>query len=203
MDFMVFLMAFLAAITPGADTLLILQTTLRNGYKPAIVTLMGISTGWIIYLGILYFGFAKLFQNDIMQIITSIFGAVYLFYLAFALFKKSSNNINFKNMSNGQKKSRFALKHQYFKGLIVNLSNPKAILFFGAIVAPFMDKNLFLNFIYLFCGLLSAFILVILLCLFFKRFITNNFFNIIDKICAIIFAFFGIGFVIRIFIKLI
>lgn len=184
-------MAFLGAITPGPDILLVLQTTLKCGAKRAIITLVGIATGWMIYLGILYFGFAKLFQSDVAQILLSLFGAMYLFYLSYLLLSKPQNNLEFND-------SEIKASGGYLKGLIINLSNPKAILFFGVIVAPFMDKNLLLNLVILFCGLSSAFILVILIASFFRRFVTNKLFNIIDKICGFVFIIFAILLIVRI-----
>lgn len=189
-NLMIFIVAFLGAITPGPDILLVLQTALKYGVKKAIATLAGIATGWIVYLGILYFGFATLFQSDIAQIILSLFGAIYLCYLGYLLMSKPNNKLDFNAKINDS---------GYIKGLIVNLSNPKAIIFFAIIVTPFMDKDLLLNLVILLCGLFSAFILVILLALFFRRFLTNRLFNIIDKVCGIVFFAFAILLVVRIF----
>lgn len=187
---MIFLVAFIGAITPGPDILLILQTSLRYGFKKALMTLFGISSGWILYLAILYFGFAKIFASNTAQIILSIFGILYLSYLGFLLYKKPDNNLSFEdsNVISGFK-----------KGLLVNLSNPKAILFFSVVVTPYMDKNMLLNLTLLFLGLFSAFLLVILISLYCRRFITNRLFNIIDKICAFIFFLFVIILLIRLF----
>lgn len=82
--------------------------------------------------------------------------------------------------------------HFILKGLLINLSNPKAILFFAIIIAPFMNQHLELSLLVLLCGLFLAFIIVIVLGVFFKKIINNALFDKIDKICGIIFIFFGI-----------
>lgn len=186
---MIFLIAFIGAITPGPDILLIIQTTIRYGLKKALVTLPGIASGWIFYLAILYFGFVNFFTSNFAQIVLSIFGVIYLLYLSFLLYK-NDNNLDFKDSK---------IVGGYKRGLFINLSNPKAILFFSIIVAPYMDKNMLFNLTLLFLGLFSSFLLVIFIALYFRRFITNKLFNIIDKICAFIFLIFVVILLIRLF----
>lgn len=186
---MIFIMAFLGAITPGPDILLVLQTALKCGFKRALITLGGIASGWIIYLLVLYFGLAGFFSNNISQICLSALGAAYLLYLSYLLFSKPKNELDFDKSTQGG----------YLKGLIINLSNPKAILFFAVIVAPFLNKNLELNLAMLFLGLISAFLLVIFLAIYLRRFLTNRLFNVVDKICAIAFLIFAILLIINVF----
>ena len=161
---MIFIVAFIGAITPGPDILLIIQTTLRYGFKKALITLFGIASGWIFYLAILY--------------------------LSFILYKKPSNDLEFRD-------SRVI--GGYKKGLLVNLSNPKAILFFSVVVLPYMDNNMIFNLMLLFFGLFSAFLFVVLIASYFRRFVTNKLFNIIDKICAFIFLVFVVILIVKLF----
>lgn len=180
------------AITPGPDILLTLRTALKHGFFTSFRTLCGIATGWLIYLAVLYFGFAHILKGDLAQIALGIFGGIYLFYLAFLLFRTKQNDIDFSD-SSYESNSRKSRTGGYLKGLIINLSNPKAIIFFSVIVAPFMEKNLALNLILLFLGLNSAFLSVMIVASYFRHLITNKLFDIIDKLCAVVFAGFGIA----------
>ena len=189
---MIFFIAFLVAITPGPDILLTLRTALKHGFFASFRTLCGIATGWLIYLVVLYFGFAHILKGDLAQIALGIFGGIYLFYLAFLLFRTKQNDIDFSDSSH-ESNSRKSRTGGYLKGLIINLSNPKAIIFFSVIVAPFMEKNLALNLILLFLGLNSAFLSVMIVASYFRHLITNKLFDIIDKLCAVVFAGFGIA----------
>lgn len=180
------------AITPGPDILLALRTALKHGFFASFRTLCGIATGWLIYLAVLYFGFAHILKGDLAQIALGIFGGIYLFYLAFLLFRTKQNDIDFSD-SSYESNSRKSRTGGYLKGLIINLSNPKAIIFFSVIVAPFMEKNLALNLILLFLGLNSAFLSVMIVASYFRHLITNKLFDIIDKLCAVVFAGFGIA----------
>lgn len=185
---MIFFVAFLAAITPGPDILLVLRESLKSGFWAGLKTLCGIATGWVIYIVILYLGFAHFLSNNFAQILLGIFGGIYLLYLSFLLFRAKPNNISLDS-----EKSSDSTNYYYLKGLIINLSNPKAIIFFTAIVAPFMDKNLFFNLTLLFLGLNSAFLTVMILACYFRSVITNKLFDIIDKVCAVMFLCFGIA----------
>lgn len=192
---LIFFIAFLGAITPGPDILLVLRTALKHGFWASFMTLCGIATGWLIYLAVLYFGFAHILKGDIAQIALGIFGGMYLFYLAFLLFRAKPNNIDFSDLSHESRTGG------YLKGLIINLSNPKAIIFFSVIVAPYMEKNLALNLALLFLGLNSAFLSVMIVAHRFRHLITNRLFDIIDKLCAVVFVGFGIALFVMAFQK--
>ena len=187
-----FLLAFVGAITPGPDILLVMRNTLLFGFMQGVKILSGIASGWIVYLVVLYFGFGYLFNGKIAQIALSTLGAIYLAYIAFMLFKKSATHIDMLD-SNPQDSNKLRDKPDtYLKALIINLSNPKAILFFSVIVAPFIESNPLISLSVLFCGLSSAFFSVILLATFFRNLICDRVFHIIDKICSILFACFAI-----------
>lgn len=182
---LLFVLGFTAALIPGPDILYVLRNTLALGFKQGVISLLGIFSGWLIFLGLIYLGFTSYFNSPFIQVILSSIGGIYLIYLAYLLFKKGKNHINF---SQSQQKS-FSL---YLKGLLINLSNPKAILFFATIISPFIQNNLEVSFIVLLSALSLAFFSVILVGTFFRRFITNTLFDKIDKICSIIFLCFGI-----------
>ncbi|MCI2236240.1 LysE family translocator [Helicobacter sp. CaF467b] len=182
---LLFVLGFTAALIPGPDILYVLRNTLALGFKQGVISLLGIFSGWLIFLGLIYLGFTSYFNSPFIQVTLSSIGGIYLIYLAYLLFKKGKNHINF---SQSQQKS-FSL---YLKGLLINLSNPKAILFFATIISPFIQNNLEVSFIVLLSALSLTFFSVILVGTFFRRFITNTLFDKIDKICSIIFLCFGI-----------
>ncbi|TLD82834.1 LysE family translocator [Helicobacter trogontum] len=182
-----FLLAYVGAITPGPDILLVMRNTLLFGFIQGVKVFSGIASGWIVYLGVLYFGFGYFFNGKVTQIVLSVFGAVYLAYIAFMLFKKSATHIAVQD-SKVSKES----PDTYLKALIINLSNPKAILFFSVIVAPFIESNPLVSLSVLFCGLSSAFFSIILIATFFRNLICDKVFHIIDKVCSILFACFAL-----------
>ena len=179
-----FMVAFIGAITPGPDILLVIRNTLYFGILQGLKIWSGIATGWFIFLSIIYFGFAHVLRGNLIQLILSIIGGVYLLYIAYLLCTKSTSKLELEN--------HFITPDGYLKALLVNISNPKAILFFSVIIAPFIQTQLLTSLSILFAGLSSAFLSVIVICAFFRNYINERVFCIIDKVCAVLFIIFSI-----------
>ena len=181
---------FITALTPGPDILFVLRNTLSYGARIGFLSLLGIFCGWIIFLSLVYFGFAHFIQGALIQAILCAVGGIYLGYISYLLLFKVNPEVDLnKTESITQTHNAFAFM---LKGMFVNLSNPKAILFFGLIITPFMDKNLELSIFVLLVALTLAFMSVIFIATFFRRFINNALFRIIDRICGIVFIIFAI-----------
>ena len=54
---------FITALTPGPDILFVLRNTLSYGARIGFLSLLGIFCGWIIFLSLVYFGFAHFIQG--------------------------------------------------------------------------------------------------------------------------------------------
>ncbi len=186
--FALFCVSFLAAITPGPDILFVLRNTLIFGIKEGFLSLLGIFCGWLVFLSLIYFGFSHLLYGSLIQGILNCIGGFYLLYIAYLLARKPKNAINLNAQNPSDKTHLYRL---IFKGFFLNLSNPKAILFFAIIIAPFMSHNLELSLAVLLSTLCLAFIVVIICGAFFRSFISNAFFDKIDRACSVIFAVFA------------
>lgn len=153
MSLELFLIGFVAAATPGPDILMIIHTTINNSIKAALKLLSGILTGNIIMIVVVFFGFSSLGSSLYFQIFVSFFGGIYLLYTAKNIFQNRKKEI---------KSSSLNISNIYKKGLFINLSNPKAIIFFSAVLSPFINKNsLVSNLISLFIGIILAFLTAI------------------------------------------
>ena len=116
---------FLAVASPGPDTFIIIRQSLKYGRRGGFLTALGIGCGILIHSYLAIFGISSLiFQFDFIKQIIIILGSVYLIYLGLlSIFDKSKfqdKNINPKNNS-------------YFVGLITNILNVKAFIFFVSI----------------------------------------------------------------------
>ncbi|MCX2717256.1 LysE family translocator [Helicobacter sp. MIT 21-1697] len=180
------LMGFFGAITPGPDILLVLKTTLRFGMFQGLKVLLGIASGWCLYLALIYAGFSHWLNTPILQLILSFVGGFYLLYLAYLTLSASSYtyNLNTEEINNIRKDG-------FIQGLILNLSNPKAILFFIFLVTPFIEEGMKIGLIALWCSLFSAFMLVIICASIIKKYMNAKIFSIIDTLCGVLFVCFG------------
>ncbi|WP_271424956.1 LysE family translocator [Aequorivita sinensis] len=125
------------ALSPGPDNIYVLTQSLVNGTKSGIATTAGLISGCIVHTTLLAFGISAIIttSEEVFYGI-KILGACYLLYLAYSVFK-SDSEITFTN--NAPKKTYW----QLFKtGVIMNLLNPKVMIFFLAFFPGFLwDKD--------------------------------------------------------------
>lgn len=183
----VFAIGYVGAITPGPDILLILRNTITFGARSAFIALSGIACGWVVYLSLVYFGFAYMMSQPIAQGLLSIFGAIYLGYISYKILRASSPD----DLTQILGANTQAKPAGFFHALFVNLSNPKAILFFVVVVAPFANQGFELGLFVLFCSLVSGFVSVILVGLYVRRWLNARVFLWIDRISAVLFIGFA------------
>ncbi|WP_420573840.1 LysE family translocator [Kordia sp.] len=127
----------LLAITPGPDNIYVMMQSIVNGRKYGIATVLGLMTGCIIHTSIVAFGASTILkQNPTLFFIIKLFGALYLLYLAYKVFR-SSGDIELGSDAVPQK-SMFELFKQ---GFIMNVLNPKVTLFFLALFPGFLFSD--------------------------------------------------------------
>ena len=121
------------AISPGPDNIYVLTQSLVNGSKSGIATTAGLVSGCIVHTTLLAFGVSAIITaSEGLFYAIKLLGAVYLLYLAYKVFK-SDANITVGDKA--QKKSNWEL----FKiGVIMNLINPKVMVFFLALFPAFL-----------------------------------------------------------------
>ena len=125
------------AISPGPDNIYVLMQSLVHGKKFGIATVCGLMTGCLVHTTLVAFGVSVLIKaNDSLYFIIKLFGALYLFYLAYKVFK-SDGKLNIDN-SNIPKKTTSQLFQQ---GFIMNVLNPKVSIFFLAFFPGFLFSD--------------------------------------------------------------
>jgi len=134
-DYFLFLqIAFFLTITPGTPRVVIVTYAINYGLKRSIITAVGDVSANTLQMILVAFGAGFLVSAypNILNYLRWI-GILYLFYIAFDLFK-SSKNLDFnKSFST---KSNLAL---FRDGFLVAFLSPKAWVFFGAIFPQFLN----------------------------------------------------------------
>ena len=125
------------AVSPGPDNIYVLTQSLAHGSKSGIATTAGLISGCIVHTALLAFGISALITaSEGLFYAIKILGALYLLYLAYKVFKAESAIVVSENTT--VKKSSW----EYFKiGVIMNLLNPKVMLFFIAFFPAFLWKT--------------------------------------------------------------
>lgn len=121
-------------ISPGPDIIYVMVQGMANGKKHGFVTALGLATGIIIHTSLVAFGVSAIIKNsEMLFFIIKLLGAIYLFYLAWQVFK-SDPNIAY-SAEGLKRKSMFSLFKQ---GFIMNVLNPKVTVFFLAFFPGFL-----------------------------------------------------------------
>jgi len=133
-----FLIASIAlAFSPGPDNIYVLTQSIVNGKKAGLATVVGLVSGCIVHTTLLAFGVSAIIKESESLFFTiKLFGAVYLVYLAYKVFKSDASIAL--SEENIKKKS----SNQLFKqGFIMNVLNPKVSIFFLAFFPGFLFSN--------------------------------------------------------------
>lgn len=125
------------SISPGPDNLFVLTQSMVNGKKKGLATVLGLMTGCLVHTSLLAFGVSALIkENQTIYFIIKSFGAVYLLYLAFVIFRSPSKI----DLSNKQIPNK-SLAQLFKQGFVMNVLNPKVTIFFLAFFPGFLFSN--------------------------------------------------------------
>ena len=137
--FLLFLVTtFVVVISPGPAVLAVALESASNGFKKSFAITAGIALGNVVFFVLSATGIAALIAaSSLLFSIIKWIGVIYLFYLgAMAIFSKSGG-LNFE----GKKHSTSSLKKAFLRGFILELSNPKALLYFSALLPQFINTH--------------------------------------------------------------
>ena len=121
------------ALSPGPDNLYVIAQSLANGPKSGIATTIGLISGCIVHTTLLAFGVSAIIAaSETLFYGLKVMGACYLLFLAYNVFR---SNAHFDLKDKASKKSYSQLFKQ---GVIMNLVNPKILIFFLAFFPGFL-----------------------------------------------------------------
>ena len=124
----------LLTLSPGPDIMYVLVQSLANGIRAGIFTTLGLVSGIIIHTSLVAFGVSAILKgSETVYLMIRIFGACYLFYLAYRVWlSKAEISVH---SSSGLKSGDLDL---FKRGFIMNVINPKVTVFFLAFFPGFL-----------------------------------------------------------------
>ena len=139
-----FIAALVVAVAPGPDNLFVLAQSATHGAKAGFCVICGLCTGIVIQVTLLVLGVSALIAASpkaffVMQCL----GATYLLYLAYKSFQVRSGVILSEAQSAESKD--LGAKKLYLRGIIMNVTNPKAVLFALSFIPPAVKMDSPLN----------------------------------------------------------
>ena len=128
------LTSLLLTISPGPDIIYVISQSISKGKKSAIMTSLGLTSGLLVHTFFVTIGLSLIIsQNEYVFNFIRLLGILYFSYLIILVFisrnKKKELDINNKS------------SNDFYKGLIMNLLNPKVSLFFIAFFPGFLFHN--------------------------------------------------------------
>jgi threonine/homoserine/homoserine lactone efflux protein len=123
------------ALLPGPIVTLLIANGLRHGTRAALVNIAGVQLGLAIAIGIVAIGLTTLMATlgywfDWVRLA----GAAYLVWLGIKLIRSPVEGVG----SDAPPPPRGGF---FLQGLLVSLSNPKVLVFFGAFIPQFVDMS--------------------------------------------------------------
>ncbi len=136
------IMAVMAA-TPGPANLFSIATGMAGGPRAVLAGVAGMLSGTLVWflaaalgLGALVLAFPKTFH------LLTYFGAAYLIWLGSkALWSGLRRHPDHQDLSSGLKPGTASKRKAYLDGFMVQITNPKALVFFSAVLPPFIDPH--------------------------------------------------------------
>ena len=117
------IMHLIALTSPGPDTAIVIRQVSLYGRKEGFKTAVGIGIGIYLHCLLAINGISLIItSNELYKFIISIIGSVYIMYLGINMLISKSENIN--------NDSKSTPKNSTLIGLITNVFNVKAFLFF-------------------------------------------------------------------------
>lgn len=133
------------SLSPGPNGLLALTHGAMHGRRRALYTIAGGSLGFVLIIALSMFGIGALLQTSAhWLIVLKWLGGAYLVWLGIQVWRSAPlEGIESRNVQARRRSSLFQ------QGCISALSNPKALLFFGAFLPQFIDpaRSLFMQFL--------------------------------------------------------
>ena len=131
--------SILLTLAPGPDILYLLTKSLSDGAKSGIILACGLVSGIVFHTTLVMVGVAALIKSSATAMfLLKIFGAAYLLFLAFGAFKSARAG---KKISLARSGTKVAAKALYKRGVLMNVLNPKVLLFFLAFLPQFVDVS--------------------------------------------------------------
>lgn len=192
-----FIAAFLFIISPGIDTIFILNKSITQGKRAGIYATLGITTGVLVHTTLAAFGLSLILSQSAMAFsVIKYLGAAYLIYLGISKLFSKQDLIKQKGTE-----QPVSIKKTYISAVFTNTLNPKVAIFFLAFFPQFIQPAyihsarpfIILGFTYAVTGLLWLMLLTFFAGAFSAKIRSNPMIATwLNKFSAVVFVLMGI-----------
>jgi len=124
--------SMMLTLSPGPDLLFVISQSVSYHWKAGVATALGLCSGLIVHTSVVALGATVFFERYPLSFtLLKYAGAAYLLWIAFQVYQNSSKV----QLESATPSSYSQL---YYRGIIMNLLNPKVTLFFLAFLPQFL-----------------------------------------------------------------
>jgi len=129
--------SILLGLTPGPDNIFVLLQSAQRGWRAGMAVVVGLCCGLVVHTGAVALGLAAVFAASAVAFtVLKLLGAAYLAYLAWQALRAPLSSAG---PDAGAQGTAPSLWRMVGRGVVMNLSNPKVLVFFLAFLPQFAD----------------------------------------------------------------
>ena len=131
----------LLGLTPGPDNLFVLLQSAQRGWRAGMAVVVGLCCGLVVHTGAVALGLAAVFAASAVAFtVLKLLGAAYLAYLAWQALRAPVSSAGPDAGAQGAAPTAApSLWRMVGRGMVMNLTNPKVLVFFLAFLPQFAD----------------------------------------------------------------
>ena len=131
------LACWVISVSPGAGAIASMSSGLNYGFRRGYWNALGLQLALLVQIGIVAAGVGVLFATTPWAfLVVKWFGVLYLLYLAYLQWRAPAQSIEIQ-----QEQPNKSIPKLVLYGFLVNMSNPKAIVFLLAVLPQFLDLS--------------------------------------------------------------
>jgi threonine/homoserine/homoserine lactone efflux protein len=130
-----FLASVLLALAPGPDNVFVLTNASVFGRKAGLLVTLGLCSGLLVHTGVVVVGLAAVLEaSPTAFLVLKFVGAAYLLHLAWLAVRAPA--LALPEGASSRSGGRW-----YFRGIVLNVTNPKVAMFFLAFLPQFVEAQ--------------------------------------------------------------
>ncbi|HFF8951016.1 threonine export protein RhtC [Serratia marcescens] len=134
------LVHLIALMSPGPDFFFVSQTAASRSRREAMMGVVGISLGIVVWAGVALMGLHLILQKMAwLHQIIMVGGGIYLCWMGWQLLRSA-----WAQQAQPAAEAQVALPkagRSFIRGFLTNLSNPKAVIYFGSVFSLFVGDS--------------------------------------------------------------
>jgi threonine/homoserine/homoserine lactone efflux protein len=134
------LIHLLAVASPGPDFAVVIRESVSHGRRAGLFTALGVGSGIFLHVAYSLLGIGLVVaQSELLFALLKWLAAAYLLYVGTRLLLAAAKHSLGSASGDAERGTASSTPHgAYWQGFVTHISNPKAVIFWSAILPPFL-----------------------------------------------------------------